>query len=617
MGKICLAIVVANERPVIERCLDSTKNLIDQICISINEDNDGTEECIKEWGKRNNIPTITWFDPWDGYGPNKTRNLAKVREELDTEYIIFLDADEVFITNPDDSLSYPTAEDGERLKKELDANPNVDVFYMKTHFGPITYSRWQIVRNNQEWIWHLPFQECLLGEKSNVRYDIDWIYNKARHEGHSSRHDDLPKNIKLLEKWLEENKDDLRFKDRVNFYLGQAYKDGLNYDTAIIYLEERMRGKGWYEEKYMSGIYLADIYELKMEFEKRRNVLLKCIDINPNRLEAYFRLMMDDFNKKDYRKAIAWSIMAPNSRVIPEGIFLAQKDLYKYRFDYIISLIAYYAAGKRSDSGYDDKSLYRYGLDAIERCITQLPSKQMVITTQKNKQFYVQKLPEENSDNSNNSNLNDALKTIKRGFTEMVTTLDIVERPIVNYTEAHKNTKLIVIDDFYVDPMKIRNLALKMNFKVSGNYPGLRTEPYIEDGMKERLESIVGAKITYWPSSYNGSFQYTTEENKSWLHRDATDWSVVIYLTPDAPVDGGTKLYVHKKTGLTRTYNDEEEELLNKDSYNFDAWDMIDRVGNRFNRCVLFRGRHTHISDRYFGTCLEDGRLFQTFFFNT
>ena len=151
--------VVANERPVIERCLDSVSNLIDQVCISINGDEDGTQQCIEEWGERNKIPTTIWFDPWDGYGPNKTRNLLKIKTELETEYILFLDADEVFITDVTNPLSYSTQEDGKRLIKELDSKPDTDVFYMKTHYGNFIYSRWQIIRNNQVWIWHLPYQD--------------------------------------------------------------------------------------------------------------------------------------------------------------------------------------------------------------------------------------------------------------------------------------------------------------------------------------------------------------------------------------------------------------------------------------------------------------------------
>jgi hypothetical protein len=48
-----------------------------------------------------------------------------------------------------------------------------------------------------------------------------------------------------------------------------------------------------------------------------------------------------------------------------------------------------------------------------------------------------------------------------------------------------------------------------------------------------------------------------------------------------------------------------------------DDWEEVDRFGNIYNRLVLYRGNLYHASVDYFGTTPEDGRLFQTFFFNT
>jgi len=44
---------------------------------------------------------------------------------------------------------------------------------------------------------------------------------------------------------------------------------------------------------------------------------------------------------------------------------------------------------------------------------------------------------------------------------------------------------------------------------------------------------------------------------------------------------------------------------------------LVDQIANVYNRLVLYRGDHFHMSLDYFGQGLEDGRLFQTFFFNT
>ena len=164
--------------------------------------------------------------------------------------------------------------------------------------------------------------------------------------------------------------------------------------------------------------------------------------------------------------------------------------------------------------------------------------------------------------------------------------------------------------------MEMRNKALSMDFNVTGNFPGSRTAPYLTEGIKERFERILGKRINHWPSQYNGSFQIATNQHSSWIHRDTTDWSVVVFLTPNAPVDSGTMFYRHKETGLECTFSQEDEDRLNNDSRNYDQWELVDKIGNKFNRCVMFRGRRSHISEKYFGHTKEDGRLFQTFFFS-
>ena len=44
---------------------------------------------------------------------------------------------------------------------------------------------------------------------------------------------------------------------------------------------------------------------------------------------------------------------------------------------------------------------------------------------------------------------------------------------------------------------------------------------------------------------------------------------------------------------------------------------MVDRVGNVFNRLIMYRADNYHVSLDYFGKDMHDGRLFQVFFFNT
>lgn len=180
--------------------------------------------------------------------------------------------------------------------------------------------------------------------------------------------------------------------------------------------------------------------------------------------------------------------------------------------------------------------------------------------------------------------------------------------------------KLIIIDDFYQNPDGVRNYALSQSFEVTGNYPGARTKPYLPDDLKESIQNIVqfaGGKVTDWLeySGYTGAFQLCTAKDRTWIHADTYNtWAGVCYLTPDAPVSAGTALYRYKET---KEYEKPDNGEKYYDGYDYTKWEKTDYVANKYNRLVLYRGNSYHASLDYFGDNNLNGRLFQTFFFNT
>ena len=191
----------------------------------------------------------------------------------------------------------------------------------------------------------------------------------------------------------------------------------------------------------------------------------------------------------------------------------------------------------------------------------------------------------------------------------------------------------IIVDDFYKNPDEVRMFALAQEFSQHGNYPGQRTKSFLSDGLKKRLRDILypfAGEITYWGSddpenNYTGSFQYTVAEDRSWIHADShTDWAAVLYLTPDAPLSSGTGIFRHKETGWMHYDYKRENEVGYKESappgsdmQDYTKWEMVDRIGNVFNRLIMYRADNYHVSLDYFGKNMYDGRLFQVFFFNT
>ena len=186
---------------------------------------------------------------------------------------------------------------------------------------------------------------------------------------------------------------------------------------------------------------------------------------------------------------------------------------------------------------------------------------------------------------------------------------------------------LIVIDNFYNNPKQVREFALQQDFNVDGNYPGHRTKPFLNQGIVDYISGIIGREADIDvndETSYCGAYQYTTAHDRTWIHADGwNEWAGVCYLTPGAPISGGTGLYTHKSTGKYETprleNGDVDSKLLeyiNSQASDYTKWELTDMIGNKFNRLVLYKGDYFHASLDYFGKDKFDGRLFQTFFFN-
>jgi hypothetical protein len=200
------------------------------------------------------------------------------------------------------------------------------------------------------------------------------------------------------------------------------------------------------------------------------------------------------------------------------------------------------------------------------------------------------------------------------------------------------NRTIVVVDDFYPDPDAVRRKAFDLSFSEPENYVGWRTRSYHPRGVRERIERRFRLRVTDWIddaddlASGNGVFFTAYSRGRRaetvGVHYDTPlDWlMMIVYLTPDAPFESGTSFWQHRKTGLTAAPGRKDaarlgrtvaelERVLERDSKTPGAWREIDRIGNVYNRAVLFPGGRLHSATRHFGNALSNGRLYQTFHF--
>ena len=192
---------------------------------------------------------------------------------------------------------------------------------------------------------------------------------------------------------------------------------------------------------------------------------------------------------------------------------------------------------------------------------------------------------------------------------------------------------IIVVDNFYNNAMNTREYILTQEFSVKGNYPGQRTVSYATEDLKNIIQKYVepfAGKITDFPipktdlsdaaTIYNGAFQYTVASDRAQIHVDkCNNWVGIIFLTPDAPVSAGTAFYRFYDGAMSQEDTNllKNQETVNRFTQDLTKWEMVDRVGNVFNRLILFDARNYHMDLDYFGDTKENGRLFQIFFFST
>jgi hypothetical protein len=196
---------------------------------------------------------------------------------------------------------------------------------------------------------------------------------------------------------------------------------------------------------------------------------------------------------------------------------------------------------------------------------------------------------------------------------------------------------ITVINNFYEDPLKVREFALAQEFKFLheiedyGNvFPGSRTKDLsIIDQLffQKVCEKFTSIFHNYehdkmrW--SITSAFQSVTSEYESGvIHQDSdTVFAGVLFLSPNPGLNSGTSLFKENKTFNQEKYqealkeNDLKFKKNKKISYDYhQMFDEILTVQNVFNSLIMYEGQHYHSANNFFGNSKETSRLTQVFF---
>jgi hypothetical protein len=192
---------------------------------------------------------------------------------------------------------------------------------------------------------------------------------------------------------------------------------------------------------------------------------------------------------------------------------------------------------------------------------------------------------------------------------------------------------LIVIDDFLADPHAFRAAALRLQYNVSGPFPGRNSLEHIRiEGLERLASSFVHEPLRApSPPGSHGSCRLAlaADSQPGRIHIDPSHWSGILYLTLPKHCQGGTEFYRHIPTQTDRvprtaeelgaagfaSYDEIQKQVIDKDCDDRSKWEMTTTVPMRFNRLVLIQPHYWHTSGPGFGTSAADGRLIYLMFF--
>lgn len=285
MITISLCMIVKNEEDVLGRCLDSIRDLVDEIIIVDTGSADRTKSIASEYTDR--IYDFQWIDDFSA-----ARNYAFSKASM--EYCMWLDADDVI-------------EDRDRwdffaLKQSLTLETDLVMMRYVTEFDEYNspcfwYYRERLLRNNGTYFWQGAVHEVIT-PRGNIMYSDIPVMHRKLGPGNPDR------NLNIYKKILAQGK---RLDTRGHYYYARELYYHQMYEEAIYELRQFLSfSDAWIENKIEACLLLSKCYLAAGDRSASLQVLLKSLEFDSPRAEVCCEIGNHFLESGQYRIAIFW-----------------------------------------------------------------------------------------------------------------------------------------------------------------------------------------------------------------------------------------------------------------------------------------------------------------------
>lgn len=332
MKQISLCMIVKDEEEVIGRCLESVKNLVDEIIIVDTGSTDKTKKIVSQYTDK--IFDFEWADDF-----SKARNFSFSKATKD--YILWLDADDVILDEDEKKFL--------DLKQRLDGT--VDLYQMKYNYTvdqndnpTLVQVRARLLKREKNYKWVSPIHEVIIPTGKIEKVDIAITHKKDKIK-------DVNRNLKIFEKMKKEQ---IEFDDRQEYcYAKELYCLRRHEEAALQYEEYIKKYQNEYQLKrnflYPAILELADCYKIMGEDEKRLSTLFEILKHEIPGSECCCKIGEVFMENKEYNNAIFWFELAIKNKKDVKEDGDANVD-YNEFIPYINLCVCYYWIGEKEKS---------------------------------------------------------------------------------------------------------------------------------------------------------------------------------------------------------------------------------------------------------------------------
>lgn len=327
MITISLCMIVKNEAKALSNCLDSIKDIVDEIIIVDTGSTDDTKNIASYYTDK--VFDLKWADDFSA-----ARNFAF--SKASKEYILWLDADDIILENDRKAFL--------QLKESLDTE--VDVVMMKYNIGfdelgnaNTSYFRERLVKRSCNFKWKDRIHEYIEVSGKIINSDICVTHVKSKSNN--------LRNLKIFKKMRSSTKN---FSPRNLYYYAKELYFNKQYNHAILYYKRFLQTEdGWVEDYINACLEIAQCYRAKKNRENELMYLTKSFSYDIPRAEACCELGYFFKRFGEYDKAIFWFKTALGLKKNENTWGTIRHDCYGY-IPSIELCVCYYELGNKEEA---------------------------------------------------------------------------------------------------------------------------------------------------------------------------------------------------------------------------------------------------------------------------